>query len=173
MSYHRNPPASIKRFPLLLLLCFLSALAVAAAPAHAPWIRLDELGLKATNAAFATELALTGQGSPKIKADVGNKLVVVTLAGVLKTPGRYVVSPALFSVWYERDSESQPGEIIREVSGARHVEVYADHWGASAAVERTQPGPVTIRFAALVPDGVTRMWVGVAESGPEALNLSP
>ena len=122
-------------------------------------VDLGDLGLSVASVQVVPELLIGFQQDVVVKPKPGFKTIVVTMAGAIKEPGRYVVWPQLFAVVYEKDDATY-GEVRRvgAVVGAEHVGyewLGSDRWVATSETSAVKAGPVSFKFAVTLPVEVT------------------
>lgn len=123
-----------------------------------PLVDLSQLGLKVDGAQVVPELLLGTQQDVTVRPKPGYKIVVVTMTGAIKGPGRFIEWPQLFAVVYEKyDTTFGERRLTGEVVGAEHVGsewMGRDNWVAHSETSAVKAGPVSFKFAVTLPKDV-------------------
>ena len=124
-----------------------------------------QLKLEVTNTEVVDQISsYFGLDTLTLSAKEGDKIVVVTLKGIVPHPCRITIEPRDFSVICEEETTKSKGE--KEVSLGFRVSdatsgVTGESWGwlLTRSTFTGKPGPIILKMAVCLPEKITNFFV--------------
>ena len=150
---------------ILFLLSLIGLICLNAISQELPFLMdFAQLKLEVTNTEVVDQISCVFcTDTITFSAKEGDKIVVVTLKGIVPHPCRITIEPRDFSVIYEEETTNSKGE--KEVSLGFRVSdatsVTGESWGwlLTRSTFTGKPGPIILKMAVCLPEQITDFFV--------------